>query len=258
MKAWTSILGASVATHEIGHYLLYAYFGFSTITHNAFHEGASDLWSMFVHGSPLIGPNAHASCDHYFRDLSIANHAYPECNTNEYFRGMVLGRAWYDIWCNLGTSACEEQAALETTRDLHIAWLLLTIGDKFAASVCSGVGQSADPLTLVEVLTADDDDANLGNGTPHEAEICAAFAGRGIDPPSGVSVCEESVPIVCPADCDPSTGADVLDIFDYLCFMNAFQCEDTRACDMDISTGVARCDVFDFIAFQSAFSEGCQ
>ena len=39
----------------------------------------------------------------------------------------------------------------------------------------------------IEVLTVDDDDGDLGDGTPHYAEICAAFAAHSIDCP-GVAV----------------------------------------------------------------------
>ncbi len=65
--------------------------------------------------------------------------------------------------------------------------------------------------------------------------------------------CESS----CYADCDPSTGAGVLDIFDFLCFQNAFVAGDPYACDCDTSTGPAVCDIFDFLCFQSAFVGGC-
>jgi Zinc carboxypeptidase/Carboxypeptidase regulatory-like domain len=69
----------------------------------------------------------------------------------------------------------------------------------------------------------------------------------------GSIACESS----CYADCDPSTGAGVLDIFDFLCFQNAFVAGDPYACDCDTSTGPAVCDIFDFLCFQSAFVGGC-
>ncbi len=61
----------------------------------------------------------------------------------------------------------------------------------------------------------------------------------------------------CYADCDPSTGAGVLDIFDFLCFQNAFVAGDPYACDCDTTTGPGVCDIFDFLCFQDAFVAGC-
>jgi Laminin B (Domain IV) len=61
----------------------------------------------------------------------------------------------------------------------------------------------------------------------------------------------------CYADCDQSTGTGVLDIFDFLCFQNAFVAAEPYACDCDTSTGPAVCDIFDFLCFQNAFVAGC-
>jgi hypothetical protein len=61
----------------------------------------------------------------------------------------------------------------------------------------------------------------------------------------------------CYADCDQSTGAGVLDIFDFLCFQNAFVNSDPYACDCDVTTGPLVCDIFDFLCFQNAFVGGC-
>ncbi len=59
-------------------------------------------------------------------------------------------------------------------------------------------------------------------------------------------------------DCDASTGPGVLDIFDFLCFGNAFSAGQPYACDCDVSTGPGICDVFDFLCFGNAFAAGCE
>ena len=58
----------------------------------------------------------------------------------------------------------------------------------------------------------------------------------------------------CYADCDPSTGFGVLDIFDFLCFQNSFVNAEPYACDCDPDPV---CDLFDFLCFQNAFVTGC-
>jgi hypothetical protein len=54
----------------------------------------------------------------------------------------------------------------------------------------------------------------------------------------------------CPADC---TADGALDLFDFLCFVNAFNNEDPSA-DCDQSDEF---DLFDFLCFANAFNEGC-
>jgi hypothetical protein len=61
----------------------------------------------------------------------------------------------------------------------------------------------------------------------------------------------------CYADCDPSTGPGILDIFDFLCFGNRFAAADPYACDCDTSTGPGVCDIFDFLCFGNEFNAGC-
>jgi hypothetical protein len=57
----------------------------------------------------------------------------------------------------------------------------------------------------------------------------------------------------CYPDCDQSTGPGNLDIFDFLCFQDAFITNDPYAdCDNN-----SIFDVFDFLCFQDAFTNGC-
>ncbi len=80
----------------------------------------------------------------------------------------------------------------------------------------------------------------------------------GIRTPSSGAGVYRLVPLdACYADCDPSTGPGVLDIFDFLCFGNRFSAGDPYACDCDMSTGGGVCDIFDFLCFGNAFNAGC-
>lgn len=60
----------------------------------------------------------------------------------------------------------------------------------------------------------------------------------------------------CWANCDGSTSP-ILDVDDFLCFMHLFQIGDAYACDCDTTTGVGLCDVFDLLCFANAFAGGC-
>jgi len=63
----------------------------------------------------------------------------------------------------------------------------------------------------------------------------------------------EIIDAPCYADCSTGSGAGVLDIFDFLCFQDAFATGDPYA-DCDGSTIL---DIFDFLCFQDAFTTGC-
>jgi Beta-propeller repeat len=63
--------------------------------------------------------------------------------------------------------------------------------------------------------------------------------------------------VSCYADCDTSTGVGVLDVFDYLCFQEAFINKEPFACDCDAVRGSGVCDIWDFICFGDAFVTGC-
>jgi endonuclease/exonuclease/phosphatase family metal-dependent hydrolase len=65
------------------------------------------------------------------------------------------------------------------------------------------------------------------------------------------------LPSACYPDCDTTTGVGVLDIFDFLCFQDAFTSGDPYACECDVTAGSAACDIFDFLCFQDAFTTGC-
>lgn len=250
---------STIITHEYGHHIIHAVLGLNQYVHYAIQEGGADVWSMFINVTPEMGLNAEEGCSFTLRNLSTQNVTYPACGVNEYERGKVLGRAWWDIWCNLGEFGCNETVALESARDLHVAWMFISTGDQFEADVCNGLGQAAAPSTLIEVLTADDNDANLANGTPNMCAICDAFASRNIFPPSGYSVCgcTSGNRRGCVADCDNSTGIGVLDAFDFACFMKLLDRREPSACNLDMSTGPSVCDVFDFLAFQNAYYTGC-
>ena len=61
----------------------------------------------------------------------------------------------------------------------------------------------------------------------------------------------------CYVDCDTGTGAEVLDIFDFLCFQNRFAAGDPYACHCALNTGPGVCDIFDFLCFLNTFQAGC-
>jgi hypothetical protein len=129
----------------------------------------------------------------------------------------------------------------------HLAWAATFNGEqdvyytRIGDYDCNGngVGDSED------LMTGAAKDCNE-NDIPDSCEIAAGAApdlnGNGVP-----DQCE------CYPDCDQSTGAGVLDIFDFLCFQDAFTSMDPYA----DCTGDTLFDVFDFLCFQDAFITGC-
>jgi hypothetical protein len=122
------------------------------------HEGFSDYFAATMTGTPdvgagILGPGA------MFR--TIANHwRDPEDRAGEvHMDGTILAAAFWDL-----------RQLLQPDVDLadHL-FHFSRYGTPFSFEAC-----------FFEVLTVDDDDANLGNGTPHLTEIRSAFGNHGI------------------------------------------------------------------------------
>lgn len=79
------------------------------------------------------------------------------------------------------------------------------------------------------------------------------FAGVGLNPEGELEGYLIEIPPFCYADCDRSTGNRVLDIHDYICFMNHYNQQTVYSnCNND-----ANLDIFDIICFSNHFAAGC-
>ncbi|MFG0284026.1 MAG: right-handed parallel beta-helix repeat-containing protein [Phycisphaerales bacterium JB039] len=100
-----------------------------------------------------------------------------------------------------------------------------------------GDGDTTEPLPL-----------DLDGAVRFVDDPAAPDTGRGTAPLVDMGGFERQV--VCYPDCD---GSGELDLFDFLCFQNAFAAGDPYAdCD-----GSGALDLFDFLCFQNEFATGC-
>jgi len=158
----------SVVAHEYGHFVVNRL----GLGQGAFGEGFGDCCGMLLYDDPIVGRDFLGSGTNV-RDPLGDNVQYP-CGGAIHFCGQVLGASWYRIRQNFGTTY-GSTPGLEMSQQLFTDWAMITIG---------GIGgDSAHPTTAIEVLTVDDDDGNLGNGTPNYGDICDAFAQASIDCP---------------------------------------------------------------------------
>jgi len=161
---------ASVVSHEYGHFIVNRL----GLGQGAFGEGFGDLMSMLIYDDPIIGHD-FLGPGTVVRDPVAANVQYPCPQSAVHFCGQILGASFWRIRENLGNSLGSAEG-LALVQQLAVDWSLITIGG-------SG-NSSAHPQTAIEVLTVDDDDGSIDNGTPNFGEICDAFAQHSIDCPA--------------------------------------------------------------------------
>ncbi len=156
-----------VVYHEYGHLVTHEVYQHAGqligMTNAALHEGLADVLAAMIQDDPdggkgFFGPGTVLrSLDNTRRWPEDANPADP------HITGLIIGGAFWDL---------RQSAGLEVASRLsHFA--------KYGLPDDPEAGVAMNEY-FVETLVADDDDADLSNGTPHAAEIIAAFNAHGI------------------------------------------------------------------------------
>ncbi|GIW74194.1 MAG: hypothetical protein KatS3mg103_0716 [Phycisphaerales bacterium] len=159
---------STVIAHEYGHFIVNRL----GLSQGAFGEGYSDSVSINLYDVGIVGEQFFGGGA--VRNPEAARQQYPCSSSAIHTCGQIIGGTWRWIRLNM-SSTLGSAAALEEARDLFVAWSMITTGGR-------GL-DSAGPWTAIEVLTVDDDDGILGNGTPNYDEICMAFDRHGIECP---------------------------------------------------------------------------
>jgi hypothetical protein len=165
---------STVISHEYGHFIVNRL----NLAQNAFGEGYGDLNASMVWDDDVIGRGWNGTAQTFIRDPIAANIQYPcsgSCGNEIHCCGQVISGVWWRIRQNMG-ALLGTQPGLEATRNLEVAWSLMTTGGPSSST-------SAGPGTAIEVLTVDDNDGTLLDGSPHFNQICSAFAAHGISCP---------------------------------------------------------------------------
>lgn len=159
--------GESPATiyHEYAHAVndrLYAQAGAVKMMNKAAHEAMADVFACLLEDTPLF-PRGFWGPGTISRSLDNTA-SYPlDLVGQEHRDGLILGGAFWDL---------REATSRETAWRLsHFAKWGAPDDSKFGAACAEW---------FVEVLVADDDDGDLGNGTPNFAAIGQAFDAHGI------------------------------------------------------------------------------
>ncbi|MCH7701762.1 MAG: hypothetical protein IID37_08745 [Planctomycetes bacterium] len=158
----------TVIAHEYGHFMVAAH----GLGQGSFGEGLGDTLANMLYNTSGTGHDFFGPGGGPLRD-ALDFVPYP-CGGEIHFCGGTLAGVWWRIKLNFDDLMGEE-AGLAATQQLFTDWMRMTSGG-------SG-NDSAHPGTAIEVLTMDDDDGTIGNGTPHRNEICEAFASQNIGCP---------------------------------------------------------------------------
>ena len=157
----------SVVVHEYGHFVAEQ---LGVNEPGGFREGYCDSLAILRSDDPIIGPDA-LGVGTVIRDTVATNQQAP-CSTPEHDCGMVLSGIWWSLREGLG-DALGDAEGLELAQQWFVDWTLITLG--------TPGGQAATYGTVIELLTIDDDDGDLTNGTPNEAALCGALVAHGLE-----------------------------------------------------------------------------
>lgn len=160
---------SDVVYHEYGHHLV-------DVTDNGqgqFGEGAGDVMGVLIQDEPILGHGFVAgSCGSGIR-TAANNLQYPQ--TGEIHEAGQLISAC--VWDTRNQLLVTEPSSY---RDISAS---LFLGMMIVRGMLQPGYQTIDPQITVYYLQLDDDDANLGNGTPHYQEIAAGFGLHNMDAP---------------------------------------------------------------------------
>ncbi len=155
-----------VVYHEYGHgvneHIYYLAGQPSGMNNGALHEGMADVLACLMQDDPNVG-KGFFGVGTILRTIDNTRRWPQDASGSVHTTGLILGGAFWDLRQSAGLAVAEQLS--------HFA--------KYGVpdDLDDGIAMSE---YFVETLVADDDDANLGNGTPNGAAIIAAFNAHGI------------------------------------------------------------------------------
>lgn len=156
--AWSNVI-----YHEYGHHIVET----SGSGQGQYGEGVADALSVILLDDPRTGLGLTTNCQTATRTADNS-FMYPCSDIDPHVCGNVLSGCIWDTR--------EELAITEPDDGLQI------LGDLLVNSVLLHAGSTISPAITIDFLTLDDDDSDIGNGTPHSAEILAGFGAHNMAP----------------------------------------------------------------------------
>lgn len=188
--AWSSVIH-----HEYGHHLVNA----GGSGQGQYGEGMGDVMSTIILDDPRLGQGFFGSCNSSLRNADN-NHQFP-CSGGIHDCGQLISGCVWDT----------RQALVSTEPDNYTDILnFLAVN-----SILVHSGSTISPQITIDWLTLDDDDGDIGNGTPHYGEIAAGFGAHSMDAPP-LNLIAISYPDNQPEFVNPNGGTTMVVQFDPL------------------------------------------
>ncbi|MCB0792803.1 MAG: hypothetical protein H6595_10730 [Flavobacteriales bacterium] len=161
-----------VVYHEYGHGINDNYYQSlgSFWVNGAMGEGYADLWALSITEDPILAEGSSLSVpDDFIRRYDIDPKVYPVDLVGEvHADGEIIAGAWWDTYVELGN-------------DMNAMFgLFIEAYAGLQAETPDGNEGQAFRDVLIDALQADDDDADITNGTPNGNAIVEAFGIHGI------------------------------------------------------------------------------
>ena len=184
-----------VVYHEYGHGINNYRYG-SGMWNGGLNEGYADLWAISLTESPVLGYGWDISDPSvYVRRYDQDRKVYPQDLVGEvHADGEIIAGAFWDTYLNLN--------------DMQQMLNLFKYTFDGAPDGPNGTEGIIYTDVLVEVLFADDNDANLTNGTPNDIAIIQAFALHGITLLSNAVIAHSPVSLA-PGNIDINISANI-------------------------------------------------
>ena len=178
---------SSVVHHEYGHHLV----AVAGSGQGQYGEGMGDVMSTIILDDNRLGLGFFGSCNSSLRNADN-NIQYP-CGDAAHTCGQLISGC---VW--------ETREVLVVTQPANYTQILNFLA---VNAILVHTGSTITPQITIDWLTLDDDDANIGNGTPHYAEIAAGFGAHNMDAPALTLV--EITPIGLPDFVNPAGGTTI-------------------------------------------------
>lgn len=239
---------ADVVFHEYGHGindLYYESLG-SGFNNGAMNEGYADWWAISLTYNPVLGAGCYSdNPDFYIRRYDVDAKVYPQDLVGEvHADGEIICGAWYDTHLLLGGDWDQSMT------------LFTEVFDGQQAATPNGNEGEAFVEVLLDALQADDDNADLSDGTPNGAAILEGFGMHGITLFSNVEIGHNAEGYTA-ADEGIVINADALVLFPFSQYFGS--CDlyyRTSAADAWTSVSMDPVDGSDYTALIPAQEEG--
>jgi len=179
---------STVVHHEYGHHLV----AMGGSGQGQYGEGLGDVMGVLISEDPGLAYGFQNNCNVPLRNADN-NYQYP-CNGEIHDCGQLLSGCIWSTRNELLASYPDEY------RDI--------IGELLVNSIPMHNGDLITPTITIDFLTIDDDDGDIGNGTPHYDEICAGFGVHNMDCPE-VILLDFAYPNGLPENVSPYGGTVV-------------------------------------------------